>query len=120
MKYWRKWKIKEIERLVNTMRQVRGTKVTQQAITKREHCSETFLGTSFTVTWKELRTDIDDKQVETIMRNYVSKMLTPIKKRNTGYSWERTSVDCKIMSMFKSGKITWEDCVEAHTVDCSF
>lgn len=112
------YKIKELETLVNTVRQIRGTTVTQQAITKREYCSTEFVGTAFTVTWKELRTEIDDKQVERHMGRYVGKMLTVKEKRNTGYDWDLVQLDCKIMSLFKSEKITWEDCVEAHSVNC--
>lgn len=113
-------KLKKLDKEINKLRAVSGVTISQRAITKMEHCHKSFEGTLFTVYYKELRTSITDKQVEDIMRKYVSKMLTSIEKRNTGYIWERVSVDCKVMDLFKQGKISWEDCVEAHKIECKF
>lgn len=93
--------------------------VIQSYLTERKCCyrSASTIGITYSVAWGELRTKIEDEQVENIMKAYVRKMLTKPKKRK--HSWELVQLDCKIMDLFKDGKITWEDCVKSHNTDCS-
>ena len=93
-------------------------KVIQSYLKKQKCCyrSANTIGTIYSVVWEELRTKIEDEQVEDIMKAYVRKMLTNPKKRK--HSWELVQLDCKVMELFKEGKITWEDCVKAHNTAC--
>jgi hypothetical protein len=108
-------RLKELHSVINTFRAIKYLKIEQRPITNRVHCRDEFIGTEYLITYRVLRLEIDDRQVEKHLRTFISKKLTG---KKVLYDFERTTPDCKLMGLFMQGKLSWEDCVEAHKSNC--
>lgn len=113
--------VKDIQQL-NSL--IGGTRLTDievkaEAQTKYEHCSTVFVGTKYTVSWYELRDEIEDKQVEAHMKNYVKKMIERDIKKIYNHTPYGIFLECKVMKLYKEGKIKWEDVVRLHKEECA-
>ena len=66
--------------------------------------------TIFTVSYKEVMAEITEEKVKETVKKALKGMMGLSR-----YSY----IDCKLMQLFKEGKLSWEDLVKAHKTDCS-
>ncbi len=90
-----------------------GIKVDQYAITEKPYCTTYMRGVRYHYPVKTLRTEISDRQVTTAMRHLIHK------KINTDVGQRVSNIDCRVMDLFKAGKIDWPTVIESHKGSCS-
>ena len=88
--------------------------VSQQEITKQQYRTTYSIGTKYTILIPKLVDVIGDRHVESKMRAFIKLQISkelgdPI-----------YTVRCEVMELFKQERISWDDVLIAHTVDCSF
>jgi len=77
-------------------------------------CKNKVVGVRYTIEWDEIREEIEEAQVEVIMKAYIFKLLNIHNK----FPWNFT-LDCKVMKLFKEGKIDWDETIKSHNEDCN-
>jgi len=91
----------------------RGIKVDQYEISERPYCTTYMRGVRYHYPVKTLRTEITDRQVTTAMRHLIHK------KINADAGQRVSDIDCRVMDLFKAGKIDWPTVIESHKGSCS-
>ncbi len=91
-----------------------GTPYKIETMTEKPYCTTTYVGTSYTFTILTIREEITDRQIESHMKEFVKRKIL----LHLATNW--LTVDCRVMELYKTGKIVWADVIEAHTIDCSF
>ncbi len=89
-----------------------GIKVEQYEITETPYCTKYMKGVRYSYPVKTLRTEITDRQVTTAMRHLIQSKIN----RDVG---KYSNIDCRVMDLFKAGKIDWDTVIESHKGDCS-
>ncbi len=72
-------------------------------------CVHYHVGTQFTTTTPLIRKTITEEQIKDEMRKFV------MKKLKLG---DHATLECRVMELYKQGKIEWADVVEAHKGQC--
>ena len=108
-------RLKQLNKMIDTKRLINYINVEQVPITVNSNCRKEFIGTKYLITYKVLRYEIDDSQVNKHLRTFISKALTGTKST---HFWERVVPDCKLIKLFRQGKLSWDDCVSAHNSNC--
>jgi len=106
------------EDILNSMEQVTwlmrdGIKVEQNEISEQPYCTKRLIGVSYSYEHKSIREEITDRQVTTAMRHLIHKKL------NADAGQRVQNIDCRVMDLFKAGKIDWDTVIESHKGDCS-
>lgn len=103
--------IEKIKNLNEFLSSVNNPSVDSYPRTKTVYGGYEFIGFEYLVTHKKLKENMDEKAIKAKMKSIVGNIL----RKSTKY-W--TTPDCAIMELFKQGKISWDDVVLAHTIDC--
>ena len=90
-----------------------GIKIDQYEITETPYCTKYMKGVRYSYPVKTLRTEITDRQVTTAMRHLIHK------KINADAGQRVQNIDCRVMDLFKAGKIDWDTVIESHKGHCS-
>jgi len=89
-----------------------GTEVGKQGMTEQPYCTTYTVGVTYNYNAETIRDEITDTQVTIAMQNFIKNKLT----REIGR--KQYDLDCRVMELFKTGKIDWETVVESHQHDC--
>ena len=90
-----------------------GVKVEMDEISETPYCTKRMVGVRYSYPVRSLREEISDRQVTTAMRRFIHS------KINKDAGKRIDNIDCKVMDLFKAGKIDWTTVVESHSVNCS-
>jgi len=89
-----------------------GLKIDQYEIAETPYCTKYMKGVRYSYTVKTLRTEISDRQVTTAMRHLIQNKIN----KDVG---KYSTIDCRVMDLFKADKIDWDTVIESHRGDCS-
>ena len=81
-----------------------------EAVTRTPYCTTYFIGTQFVFTRKVLVGAIEQWQIDEAMKKYVKKQL---------FLGDYDALECRVMDLFKQGKIDWNDVKQMHKGTCS-
>ena len=90
-----------------------GVKVDMYEISETPYCTKYMKGVRYRYETHSIRESISDRQVETAMRHLIHK------KINADAGQRVSNIDCRVMNLFKAGKIDWPTVIESHKGDCS-
>jgi len=90
-----------------------GRDVSINGITHTPYCSTYTIGTSYTIEGRKLREYIADYQITNKMKKFVTD------KIRVAIDNEYKQLDCKVMDLYKSGIINWNDVIVSHGKECS-
>ena len=72
------------------------------------------IGTNYTLVREEYATEINEPLVKAKTMSAVANII----RRDTNGLYYSIRPKCEVMELFKAGKISWEDVIEAHLKDC--
>lgn len=104
--------IEKIKNLNKFLSSVNNPSVDSCPRTKTVYGGYEFIGFEYVVIHKKLKENIDEKAIKSKMKSIVGSIL----RKSTKQHW--ITPDCAIMELFKQGRISWDDVVLAHTIDC--
>ena len=92
----------------------KGYEVRIEEMTKHQYRTTYSIGTKYTILIPKLADFIGDRHVESKMRDFIKLQIG----KDLGYNIY--TVRCEVLELFNQERISWDDVLIAHTVDCSF
>ena len=90
-----------------------GKVVKLGGLTEKPYCETRAVGTSYSIIGKKLREEILDYQITNKMKAFVTD------KIRLAIEDPYKQLDCKVMDLYKSGLINWNDVLVSHGKECS-
>ena len=105
---------KDIKLLQQKIKVFKPDRITSYKIEKAYHGWSEVIGTKYTLVKEVQCTVITDKLVKEKTMRAVANII----KKDTNGKYSYFKPKCEVMELFKKGKITWDDVLEAHINDC--